>query len=72
MRPLAERVRERWPDATDAEIDDAQLIHDRLLSRSVQARDADLAAEFPMLSAPTIAQAAWQGQYSRWRDGEEP
>ncbi len=72
MRPLTERVRERWPDATDDEIVEGERLSGRVLSRAVQARDADLAAEFPMLSASTIANAAWQGQYSRWRDGEEP
>ena len=72
MRPFAERVRERWPEATDDEIAEGQRMHDRLLSRACEAADADLAAEFPALSADTIRKAAWQGQYSRWRDGEEP
>ena len=72
MRPFAERVRERWPEATDADIAEGQQVHDALLSRACHDRDADLAAEFPMLSPDTIGRAAWQGQYSRWRDGEEP
>jgi hypothetical protein len=72
MRPFGERVRERWPDATDDEIAEGERMAGALLSRACQDRDADLAAEFPLLSSSTIAAAAWQGQYSRWRDGEEP
>jgi hypothetical protein len=72
MRPFDERVRERWPDATDEDIVEGQRVHDALLSRACNDRGADLAAEFPMLSAETIGRATWEGQYSRWRDGEEP
>ena len=72
MRPFAERARERRPDATDADIAEAERIGGLVLSRACESRDADLAAEFPMLSASTIQAAAWNGQYSRWRDGEEP
>ena len=49
-----------------------RAVHDALLSRACRVRSADLAAEFPQLSASTIQTAAWNGQYSRWRDGEEP
>ena len=72
MRPFDERVRERWPEATDEDIAAAQRMHDRLLSRACDDKHADLAAEFPELSPSTIQTAAWNGQYSRWRDGEEP
>ena len=65
-------MRERWPAATDDEIAEAQRVHDALLSRACDDRSADLAAEFPELSPSTIQRAAWEGQYSRWRDGEEP
>ena len=72
MRPFAERVRERWPQATDDEIAEAVAVHDRLLSLACSDRDADLATEFPQLSPATIQRATWEGQYSRWRDGDAP
>ena len=72
MRPFPERARERWPSVTDEEIAAALAMHDRLLSRACNDRSADLAAEFPELSPSTIQRATWEGQYSRWRDGDEP
>jgi hypothetical protein len=72
LRPFPERARERWPAVTDEELAEAKRVHDRLLSRACNDRDADLAAEFPQLSRETVQHAGWQGQYSRWRDGEEP
>jgi hypothetical protein len=71
-RPFAERARERWPEVTDAEIAEGERVAGLVLSRACESGAADLAAEFPMLSERTIQTAAWNGQYSRWRDGEEP
>ena len=71
-RPLAERARERRPEVTDEELTEAVAVYDRLLSMACADRGADLAAEFPQLSPSTIQRAAWEGQYSRWRDGDEP
>ena len=72
MRPFDERVRERWPSVSDEQIAEALRVHDALLSRACASRDAELAAEFPQLSAATIQRATWEGRYSRWRDGDEP
>ena len=69
---LAERARERWPQVTDEELAEAVATYDRLLSMACAERGADLAAAFPQLSPATIERAAWEGQYSRWRDGDEP
>ena len=74
MVPLADRVRERYPDATDADIAAASAVADRLLSRAIE-HDAGegpattLAEDFPDVDDDNRRDAAWQGRYSNWRDG---